>query len=68
MKRAWRALWEILLPPICPLCLKAAPGENERLCPACLDELTPLEKPYCISCSLPFGGTKEQHITGHRCT
>ena len=68
MKRLWRALWEILLPPICPLCVKATPAENERLCPACLSELTPLAKPHCTVCSLPFDSDETQGSTGHRCS
>jgi predicted amidophosphoribosyltransferase len=68
LKQAWHALWEILLPPVCPLCAKAPPQEGMRLCTACLGGLAPLAKPHCTCCSLPFEAPETVGSTGHRCS
>ena len=68
MIRAWHALWEILLPPVCPLCAEAQPQAGARLCATCLGRLSPLAKPHCTLCSLPFESAETEGSEGHRCS
>jgi predicted amidophosphoribosyltransferase len=56
----WRAGWDFLYPPTCPLCaspLERSPAEigNHRLCEPCAELLRPDGRASCARCGAPVG-------------
>lgn len=55
LQQATRAMFNLLLPPACALCLKAlTPADPDFFCHSCRDQIQPLQKPYCPRCALPY--------------
>lgn len=56
MLRGWfDAAVDLLYPPACPACGCGMPQPGV-LCDGCLARCTPVQKPFCERCSLPFAG------------
>lgn len=64
--RAARELFDLFLPPACPLCLERLPaGPAAVFCPACLAQLPPLPASRCRRCALPFADADgSDHLCG----
>jgi ComF family protein len=62
----FRALLDILFPPICHLCKVFIPDAGDvHLCPRCLEQVTSICSPHCSVCGIPFA-TEDgiDHICG----
>ncbi len=52
------ALFDLLLPPACPLCRTESPGlPHGSLCPECLSDIPLLGPSRCPRCALPYPAT-----------
>lgn len=50
-----RGLFDLLLPPCCPLCgAMLKNGVADTFCPACLEAFVPLDSACCPRCALPY--------------
>lgn len=50
---AWAGFVDILLPARCPAC-GALINDHGNICAECWTKLTFIERPYCVSCGIPF--------------
>src|SRR5689334_8464919 len=53
-----KSILDLVYPPRCPACMVTLAPEREPgdFCPACEEELHPIEPPFCAICAEPFPG------------
>ena len=62
-----RALLDLILPPLCPLCCTIVPHKN-TVCPPCWKELSFISAPFCPQCALPFEtSAPEEGLSFQKC-
>ena len=62
---AFRAVLDLLFPPLCHACKAFIPQAGELLiCPSCLDKISFLVSPLCTACGTPFA---TEHGHDHVC-
>ena len=62
---AFRALLDLLFPPLCHICKAFIPEAGELfICAGCLEKITFLVTPLCSVCGTPFG---TEHGSDHVC-
>lgn len=55
MNSSLRSVWQLLFPPLCPLCGRDVGFcADEPFCPACMADMPLLPASYCPRCALPF--------------
>ena len=66
----FRAILDILFPPLCHICRAFIPAAgNIHLCASCREGITPVVSPLCDLCGVPFATTDGiDHRCGHCCT
>jgi len=62
----FRALLDLLFPPLCHICMAFIPGAGELfICADCLEKITFIAAPLCSVCGVPFGTENgSDHVCG----
>jgi ComF family protein len=69
LPRTFRWLFNLIFPPVCPICQKSLvdTGEDLTICSSCRMTMRPLRPPYCLRCGFPLpSGDDTDHLCG-RC-
>lgn len=61
-----RALLDLILPPLCPLCRKIVSHKNAA-CSSCWQQLNFISTPFCSQCSLPFETLDLENSSFQKC-
>jgi ComF family protein len=65
VKQLFRALLDVILPPICHICRSFIPNADTlHICPICHDRLPLVSSPLCSRCGIPFIGAGDDHRCG----
>lgn len=65
IKQLFRALLDVILPPVCHICHSFIPDAGElHICGSCLGRLQLVSPPLCTLCGIPFSGAGDNHRCG----